>query len=282
MKRQIRPIHLTKTSTSIRKFSAYQFDKPNNFKALNSGVRLALLGGMNSAKSFKTNWIGHCAISILACASITVKSGMPISVAHEPVLLPNLSLRNQIVQSNELLRRIPQLRQRSSQEFVYYTIVSSLPESHKREAGRIARAIIEAGNKYDMDPFFIIAVIRTESHFDPDILGSHGEIGLMQIRPNTAKWVAKKLGLKGEVDLRNPEQNVAIGAAHLARLRKQFLKRGNRYLAAYNMGVENVRKLLRNDIEPSIYSSRVILNYQDLYARYAENQIVSRKVANID
>ena len=57
------------------------------------------------------------------------------------------------------------------------------------------------------------AVARIESGYDPGVVGSFGEIGLMQVRPATAAM----LGFRGSVaDLASPEINVRYGVRYLA------------------------------------------------------------------
>jgi soluble lytic murein transglycosylase-like protein len=57
------------------------------------------------------------------------------------------------------------------------------------------------------------AVIRVESDWDINLTGHAGEIGLMQIRPETAR----DIGFKGADDeLYDPETNIRWGVAYLA------------------------------------------------------------------
>ena len=58
------------------------------------------------------------------------------------------------------------------------------------------------------------AVARVESGFNPNAVGGVGEIGLMQIRPQTAAMLGFKGGL---TSLFEPETNVRFGVAYLAR-----------------------------------------------------------------
>lgn len=61
------------------------------------------------------------------------------------------------------------------------------------------------------------AVIRVESNFRVDALGRAGEIGLMQIKPATARL----MGYDGsEDDLYNPETNIKFGMKYLAKAHK--------------------------------------------------------------
>lgn len=151
-------------------------------------------------------------------------------------------------------------------EFILRTVEASLPAKHKDSAFVIARSLIKEANHHQMDPFFLLAVIATESQFNVEARGSHGEIGLMQILPATAKDLAAQAGLKEDLDLRNPAVNIRIGATYLAKLRKAFKRKTKRYIAAYNMGSRNVRRLVANKVEPQIYPARVISNYTRIYS----------------
>ena len=132
-----------------------------------------------------------------------------------------------------------------------------------------------------MDPLFLMAVIATESQFNPKARGSHGEIGLMQVLPKTAKWIAPQAGIKrNQINLEDPALNIRIGATYFAKLRKTFEGKGTRYVSAYNMGSKNVRKLLKSNKEPKIYSARVIGNYTAFYARIGSTTLASQRVAS--
>ncbi len=57
------------------------------------------------------------------------------------------------------------------------------------------------------------AVVAIESGYDPSVIGGVGEIGLMQVRPETAAM----LGFRGDdVELALPETNIHYGVAYLA------------------------------------------------------------------
>jgi soluble lytic murein transglycosylase-like protein len=77
------------------------------------------------------------------------------------------------------------------------------------------------------------AVIRVESDWDKDLTGFAGEIGLMQIKPQTAR----EMGFEGKNDaLYNPETNIRWGVAYLATAYK--LASGNvcQTILKYNAG----------------------------------------------
>src|SRR6185503_5542297 len=47
-----------------------------------------------------------------------------------------------------------------------------------------------------LDPAYVYGLIRQESRFISDARSSVGASGLMQLMPNTARWVARKLALE--------------------------------------------------------------------------------------
>lgn len=66
---------------------------------------------------------------------------------------------------------------------------------------------------YGLEPVLAHAVIEIESGFDPDARGADGEVGLMQVMPETART----LGFRGSLDdLSMPATNIALGVKYLA------------------------------------------------------------------
>ncbi|MDH5247053.1 MAG: lytic transglycosylase domain-containing protein, partial [Betaproteobacteria bacterium] len=50
-----------------------------------------------------------------------------------------------------------------------------------------------AAREHEVDAALLFGIARQESRFAPDIVSSAGAVGLMQLMPPTAQWVAKKL-----------------------------------------------------------------------------------------
>nr|WP_066639619.1 lytic transglycosylase domain-containing protein [Desulfolucanica intricata] len=97
-----------------------------------------------------------------------------------------------------------------------------------------------------VDPYLIAAIIKTESSFNDKAVSVKGAQGLMQIMPDTAKWIAEQMG-ENDFDpqeLQNPETNIALGSWYLANLQKEFKGETILVLAAYNGGRGNVKKWL--------------------------------------
>lgn len=150
---------------------------------------------------------------------------------------------------------------------IFNKVQAQLGAKWKAQAKNISKAIITESAKHHFDPIFVLAIIQTESQFNPIAVGGVGEIGLMQIRPETAAWIAKKNSIpwNGSNTLKNPEMNVRIGVAYMAYLRNQFDGASFKYVSAYNMGPTNVRKMFSKKIKPKVYSTKVMNNYKEFY-----------------
>jgi soluble lytic murein transglycosylase len=102
-----------------------------------------------------------------------------------------------------------------------------------------AAEVEEVCRQEGLPPAVFFALVREESHFDPGIVSSAGAVGLTQLLPETAQEMARLLKID-QPDLRDPGQNLRIGARHLARLvaRLQDLPKA---LLAYNAGTGRLR-----------------------------------------
>jgi soluble lytic murein transglycosylase len=156
----------------------------------------------------------------------------------------------------------------SVEGFLNQRIKKGLQGPWKKRADQVSKVVLEESTKHEFDPLFLIAIIQSESSFKPDVIGQFGEIGLMQLTPATAEWIAKKYGLpwKGKESLKNPIINIRIGAAYIAYLRERFAFQSQLYISAYNMGSSNVSKSLEKRILPKKYASRVMNHYVQYYS----------------
>lgn len=138
----------------------------------------------------------------------------------------------------------------------------------KGQAQTIASTLITESAKYKFDPVFVMAIIKTESKFNPLTRGRFGEIGLMQVKPDTAKWIAEKYHITwhGPKSLENPRTNILIGMAYFSYLRESFEGKAQKYVSAYNMGPRNVRRLAMAHVKPVEYAQRVMKNYAGFYS----------------
>ena len=203
-------------------------------------------------------------VSIVSLAETSVASG-PLSESQREMRLEHAQELMGSVYGRSVVRTGEQIKKVNGS--IYRWTRTSLPKKFKNHSDKLAQVIIDEAHRYGFDPIFLLAVIQTESSFNPSMIGGVGEIGLMQIRPETAEWITKKTGLKwtGAKSLHDPATNVRIGCAYLNWLREKFDSHARLYLAAYNMGQNNVRELLQQDKWPKEYPSRVMQNYVTFY-----------------
>jgi soluble lytic murein transglycosylase len=98
--------------------------------------------------------------------------------------------------------------------------------------------IAEASQTYGLDPYLVAAVVKTESGYDPSAVSSAGAVGLMQLMPETADWIAGLGSWRGNdrPELSDPGDNTQLGACYLAYLVDLFDDVTILALAAYNAG----------------------------------------------
>jgi soluble lytic murein transglycosylase len=101
--------------------------------------------------------------------------------------------------------------------------------------------------KKHLDPALLAAMIYQESKFQ-DRTSSAGAKGLMQILPSTAQFIAHKSGGTAfELrDLGTPQINISYGAWYLRYLINRYGGNETLAVAAYNAGLTNVDKWVRN------------------------------------
>lgn len=147
--------------------------------------------------------------------------------------------------------------------YVKHVIYARLKGHGEKQAEKAYQAVLAGSRKHRIDPLLILAVIEHESRFDANARGSHGEIGLMQIKPKTAEWIAKKSNhpWRGSSSLRDPATNIALGSAYLGMLRERFENR-RIYLAAYNAGPTQISRRIQQQRVPGRYAHRVMRHYR--------------------
>lgn len=110
--------------------------------------------------------------------------------------------------------------------------------------------IVSEAEKHGQDPMLIAALIYVESRFKSSAKSDKGAVGLMQIMPQTGRWVAEQIGMDGfsEEILFDPRVNIVIGTWYLNDLLRQFNNNIYLALAAYNGGRGHVSSWLEKGI----------------------------------
>lgn len=94
-----------------------------------------------------------------------------------------------------------------------------------------------------LDPALVAAVIYEESRFR-DQTSHAGARGLMQITPDTAKFIANDSGGTAftQADLATPQVNISYGTYYLRYLLRRYDGNETLAIAAYNAGETNVNR----------------------------------------
>lgn len=124
----------------------------------------------------------------------------------------------------------------------------------------LARALIEEARRHRIDVAVLLAVITTESRFDPRAVSPVGARGLMQLLPNTARSFAARANVRwrGPQTLFDPIANVRIGAAYLAWLLHRFDGQMTHALASYCYGPARIRRRLAHTaVTHTEYTNRI-------------------------
>lgn len=137
----------------------------------------------------------------------------------------------------------------------------------------IARAEASAQG---VDLALVLAVIQKESSFNPNAHSSAGAKGLMQLLPDTARW----LGLRDTSQLTKPAVNIKYGVKYIKFLWGEFAevpsadlsaadlqqKSVRMAIAAYNAGQGNVRKY--NDVPPFKETRNYVKKVTEYFSQY--------------
>lgn len=102
--------------------------------------------------------------------------------------------------------------------------------------------VVEASQKEEIHPLFLLSVLRQESMFEGFAVSGAGARGLMQIMPATGGEIASTMNWPENYktdDLFRPEVSIFMGSRYLARQRDYFNNNLYATLAAYNGGPGN-------------------------------------------
>jgi membrane-bound lytic murein transglycosylase C len=154
-----------------------------------------------------------------------------------------------------------QLQQESNRYWVSIPMVQEFQQVSAQQYGTLVQ---QAAIRYSVPAPLILAIIETESSFNPFAVSPSGAYGLMQVMSRTAgKDVYEKIyqrsGSPGRDVLLRPEQNIDIGTAYLSILRDRYLrdiqgaeKQLYCMIASYNGGAGNLYKTFHSDREKAV------------------------------
>jgi hypothetical protein len=135
--------------------------------------------------------------------------------------------------------------------------------------------IIAESKKNNLDPYLVLAVIKNESSFRPEAISYKGARGLMQLMPNTKKYIEVKIANinpEDQFSSFDAEYNIKLGSAYLRYLRERYKGRITLALMAYNWGPGRVDDMARGiRSTPSEVMMYVLKIIDDLHRWHASS-----------
>lgn len=143
-------------------------------------------------------------------------------------------------------------------KIVYSVTINLVPNHMDKRAHKYISMVRKASKKYGVDESLILAIMQTESSFNPYAVSHADALGLMQVVQHSAGVdVFKSQGKWGKPSrsfLFDPESNIDTGTAYLAILQNSYLggidnPTSRRYatITAYNGGAGSVLRVFNND-----------------------------------
>lgn len=190
----------------------------------------------------------------------------------------------------------------ASQDEAEDRIVELFPPKLQKQVKKVIRPVLILCEKHQLDPFWVLSVMWTESHFKHEVTSRKGARGLMQIMPPTymeiiAEFRQKGIPLesdRGEDYLRfkygqtfyslgysklvSKLRNLEAGIYYLKGLLEAF--NNNHYYAtvAYNMGPYWTKSRLKNNMpvgKKNQYLDKVLKNYYHITKTLSQNSNVT-------
>ena len=109
--------------------------------------------------------------------------------------------------------------------------------------------IVTYSEKNKIDPFLVAAIIKNESNFNHKAVSKVGAVGLMQIMPETGRWIAKQMGLKNyeDADLYKVQNNIRMGCWYVSELDSEFHHNLTLIMMAYNAGRGQTKEWMKEN-----------------------------------
>lgn len=108
--------------------------------------------------------------------------------------------------------------------------------------------------KYDVEPVLALAVMKTESGFNPDAVSETNDYGIMQINACNYRWLSDAFG---DIDLLDAKDNIRCGVYMLSKIKYPTREQK---LMTYNMGSVQAKALWEKGTYSTDYTEKVIDN----------------------
>jgi soluble lytic murein transglycosylase len=121
------------------------------------------------------------------------------------------------------------------------------------------RELEGAARDNGLDEAFVYGLARQESRFVTDIVSASGAVGIMQLMPPTARWVARKIGSDDRsIKLADPADNARLGAWYLRHVLDRLEGLPVLGAAAYNAGPKRAQAWRASvPLEGAVYAETI-------------------------
>lgn len=149
------------------------------------------------------------------------------------------------------------------------------------------QSIISAAKPRNIDPRFVLALIRQESVFRPLAKSPAGARGLLQLTMDAAEKYAPNAGVNNlqESQLYQPETSIRVGSEYLAQLSAMFPHMPEAVAASYNGGEDNVARWVTRakQKDMGVFTSEVGFDETKAYVQKVMNNYrVYRQLYTLD
>ncbi len=140
-------------------------------------------------------------------------------------------------------------------------ISQTTPRLYTQNPVMFRTQVIKHAKKNNIDPRFVLAIMKQESSFRANAKSPAGARGLVQLVFDTAIKYKDEAGYRNlqPDDLYNPETNVAIGSIYIRKIKDEFGGLYEAVAASYNAGEDNAARWLNrtNPKDPGLFAAEV-------------------------
>lgn len=179
-------------------------------------------------------------LTILAAVAIFLTTTCSVSAPHAPWQPPK---PGQVQHDFSVIVEASKAR-----EFIRATN----PALSRHEVDKLLAAFLRASREHRVDLDLLLSVAAAESHFRADVVSRKGCIGIMQVKPSTARG----FGID-PAELTDPATNIDAGARYLKILLDRYDDKVELAISAYNAGPSRVRDRVPAIRETREYIARV-------------------------
>jgi hypothetical protein len=181
-------------------------------------------------------------------------------------------------------------------------IVELFPPKIQKKVKKVIRPVLVLSEKHQLDPFWVLSVMWTESHFTHEVTSPKGARGIMQVMPPTYMEVLAEMKQKGiQLEAEKSEdvlryqygqtfydmghhqlvsklRNMEVGIYYLKGMLEAFNHNHHYATVAYNMGPYWTKNQLKNNLpvgKQNHYLNKVLRNYYHITRTLSQNSHVT-------